>query len=115
MIRGVTWCGHRNNVPGLRQSSAASEWTKRLRCQFKPCWIEPGGPTIRKVSAYTPCPSACRAKFAGGNKDFAILEVRQTAIMIHVQMRENDLFHIMRSDAEGTQLRADLFLTIDPK
>ncbi|MGY4368499.1 hypothetical protein ACVW1A_004564 [Bradyrhizobium sp. LB1.3] len=70
---------------------------------------------MRKVSAYSPRPSTCRAKFAGGNKDFTILEMCQAAIMVHVQMSENDLFYITWSNAQRTQLRTDFFFPIDSK
>src|SRR6185437_12751653 len=115
MIRSVTWCGHRDNVPGMCQSPAANEGPKRLRCEFKRSWIEPTGPTMRQVSAYTPNPSACGAKFSGGDKDFTAGEMCQAAIMIHVQMGENDLFHITRSNAQRTQLRTDFIFPIDSK
>lgn len=115
MIRSVTWRCHRDNVPGMCQSPAASEGPKRFRCEFKRRWIEPGGPTVRKVSAYTPNPSTRGAKFAGGDKDFTIWEMCKAAIMIHVQMGENDLFHITRSNAQRTQLGTDFFFPIDSK
>src|SRR6201992_1245854 len=59
MIRRVTWCGHRDNVDGRSQPPAPHEGPKRLLCEFKRSRIEPGGPAIGKISAYTPSPSPC--------------------------------------------------------
>src|SRR6201999_1625295 len=64
MIRRVTWCGHRDNVPGMSQSPAANEGPKRFLCEFKRSWIEPGGPAIGAISAYRGRPSACGGQFS---------------------------------------------------
>ena len=70
---------------------------------------------MREVTAYAPCPSACRANFVGGNEDFAAWEMCKSAIMIHMQVGENNPFHITRTDAQCTQLRTDLLFRIDSK
>lgn len=41
MIRSVTGRGNRDNVPGISQSPAASEWPKRFRSKFKRRRVEP--------------------------------------------------------------------------
>ncbi len=39
----------------------------------------------------------------------------ETTVMIHVQMSEDDPFHIARADAQRVQLRTYLFFAIDSK
>jgi hypothetical protein len=60
-------------------------------------------------------PSACRSKLAGRNEDFAVREMCEAPVMIHVQMGEDDPFHIARPDTERPQLRSDFFFTVDSK
>jgi hypothetical protein len=42
----------------------------------------------RMVSAQAAHPSACRSKLAGRNEDFAVREMCEAPVMIHVQMGE---------------------------
>jgi hypothetical protein len=41
--------------------------------------------------------------------------VREAAVVIDMEMRENDSFHVEWSYGECTQLRADLLILFDPK
>jgi hypothetical protein len=41
--------------------------------------------------------------------------VRQSAVVIHVQVSEDDLFHIARPDAHRAELRSDFLVALDPK
>src|SRR6187455_98884 len=70
---------------------------------------------MRKVAANASGPSACGANFARRDKDFTVWEMRKTAIMIHVQVSEDNLFHIARSNAERTQLWAGLLFRVNLK
>jgi hypothetical protein len=115
MIRGVAGRGDGDNVSGIGQPPAAGKRAKRLRRKIKRPRIEPRGPPMRKVSAYTPGSSACRPNLAGRNEDFAVREMDKAAVVIHVQMAENDFFHVPRSDAECAQLGTDLLVTINPE
>ena len=115
MIRRVTRCGDRNDIPRLSQLPAGSKGANRLRREFERYWIEPGGPPIRKVSTHTAYPSACRAEFAGSNKDFAMWEMCKASIMIHMQMGKHDPLDIARTDSKGAKLWPNFLFTVDPK
>src|SRR3981189_2924035 len=41
--------------------------------------------------------------------------MRKAAVMVHMQMGENDPLHIARSDAERAKLRTDLLFALDAK
>src|SRR5262249_5641553 len=77
--------------------------------------IEPGWPAIGKVTARASHPSARRAELSWCSEDLAVRKVRETAVVIDMEMREHDAFHIPRADAERAQLRADFLLPLDSK
>ena len=81
--------------------------------QIKRQRIKPRRPPVWEISADTPGHSARLAKFAGRREDFAVREICKPAIVVHVQVRKDHLFHVARSDAERTQLRTDFFLALD--
>src|ERR1700733_3688697 len=68
---------------------------------------------MRQIAAQAAEIAARGFQFAGRDEDFAVREVRKAAVMVHVQMAENDPFHIARPDAERAQLRTDLLLMLD--
>jgi len=115
VIRRVTRCGDRNDIPRLSQLPAGSKGANRLCRDFERYWIEPGGPPIRKVSTHTAYQSACRAEFAGSNKDFAMWEMCKASIMIHMQMGKHDPLDIARTDSKGAKLWPNFLFTVDPK
>jgi hypothetical protein len=48
-------------------------------------------------------------------ENLTVKKVRQSAVVIHVQVGEDDLFHIARSDAHRAELRTDFVVALDPK
>jgi len=44
----------------------------------------------------------------GATKIFAIREMPEPAVMVHVQVRENDALDVARPDAERVEARANL-------
>ena len=115
MMRRVTGCGNCDNITCSCQTPACTEGAKRLSREIERYWIEPRGPPIGKVSAHAAYPTACSSQLTGSNEDFTVWEMCKAAVVIHVQMRENDAFHISRPDAERAQLWADFFFTVDSK
>ena len=57
---------------------------------------------LRAGRVERPSPSACSTKFSRCNQDFCVWEMCETAVVVHVQMGENDLFQVARRDAEAT-------------
>ena len=96
------WPGgrYRDNITSLRQSRAGSEGAEGLCCQVERRWIEPCRPSIWQISAHAARPSTRRAEFAGSDKNFTVREVFEAAVVIHVQMSENDSLHVARPDAQ---------------
>jgi hypothetical protein len=70
---------------------------------------------MRQVSAQATRPAACGFELASRNEYLGVRKVREAAVVIGMQMREDDARGISRSDAEGAQLRTDLLFVLDTK
>src|SRR5690242_10290653 len=77
--------------------------------------IEPCRPSMRQVSAQATDPAACCSEFASRDEYLRVRKVREAAVVIGVQMCEDDARDISRSDAEGAQLRTDLLVALEAK
>src|ERR1019366_3652277 len=68
---------------------------------------------MRKITAHASEISARGLQLAGRDQDFAVRKVHKAAVMVHMQMGQDDPFHIARTDAERAQLRTDLLFALD--
>src|SRR4029078_4773159 len=87
-----------------------SVWGEIERDRIKPC-----RPSMRQVSAHATGPAACGSEIASPDKYVRVRKVREAAVVIGVQMREDDACDISRSDAEGAQLGTDILFALDAK
>ena len=73
-----------DNGAVLGEARAHGKWSDLFRDKFERHGVEPGRPSVRKITTNAPCPSARSMEFSPCDKDFAGREVRKSPVVIHV-------------------------------
>src|SRR5215470_14245795 len=109
MVRRVTWCRYDQDIAAARERHSFLEWTERPSIEPNEFRLPPLGPSVRQVALHAATDSGRAFEFSPRHPHATARDVMQPACMIGVKMREHDLLDVARTNAERTQLRAELF------
>jgi hypothetical protein len=114
MIRRVTGrCDHDHDAV-CGQALAGRERPESLGRKIERFGIEPSRPAVGKIAANLAGPTARRVQLAARDENFSVGKMCKAAVVvIHVQMRQHNPFHIGRGDPQGAKLRSNLLFTLD--
>jgi len=112
---GVARGGDNEDVAALGERHTLREGAEGLVCEVDGLRIPPLGPAVGEVALQLAGEAAGAAELSGCDPDFAAGEMGDAAGVIGVEMGDDDVANIARSDAEIAELRADLFVGVDRK